>query len=120
MLPAMIGYKFVWQCIDGAYLPENFSHAVAYAIDIGCGWALRDNASMKHDFTDHRPYLPGVHAFTKVSEEMVEVFQRYRFDLVPVKVLLRGPICGGLELVGRNYHHVVVYREMTILGRERV
>jgi hypothetical protein len=110
MLPAMIGYKIVEQVYSDRFIPVCSCEFMMGAL-IGGGWALRDSA--EHHITSgdgYTVYIPGVHAWMNVDDANRHLFYG-RDAFVVVKVLLRGPICKGLQ----DYYEVVVYREMTIL-----
>ena len=91
---------------------------------IGGGWGMRDpvhswdNSVERSDCGAY--YAAGVHAYASVlgAKQTLRAMHD-TMDKVIVRVLLRGPICEGTELIDSHGPtdsvNVVVYKEMTIL-----
>lgn len=102
-------------------------------IPVGCGWAAADSwFSQDWDWAKNQldyegaavEYPMGVHAWADIGPAQRQVADN-PYDLVVVRVLLRGPVCQGVQETVWNFEFipgkriwsdtVLVYRECVIL-----
>jgi len=112
-LPYLMSDPFTYTTPDSAKYPSM-------------GWGISDENHKAYAVFSNDEYLAGVHAYTdrefavdyteaiNTNVHIDSYWPRQYYLAVCVKVLLRGPICEGMEYSDK----VVVYKECIILNEE--